>query len=312
MKTALVKVIFLFMCLAHTTGLCFTSYSPDFLTTKNCKLKTDSYSANYGPHGEDWGSTGYNPTPFAWLGGYGVQTLETDTPLRLYLTRHRVYSATLNRFLSSDPIGLAGGNNLYAYGEGNPMAYIDPLGLCGQDTYQTPEFRAPTAWELETWGMSDWEKDKLFLDFFKGSVFEDEVRQVMVANDSQFAFAQKTAEEMFWLVASMSVGGGVMQYAEKAAATTTERLVIGRGADLAKPRALAPNEFKLSWPKTETYRTEWEINSRLLRTEMQNMRPIRDISYGNNDGIYLNAERLLLKSRGWSFNEGTSLWMPPN
>jgi len=130
MKTALVKVIFLFMCLAHTTGLCFTSHRPDFLTTKNCKLKTDSYSANYGPHGEDWGSTGYNPTPFAWLGGYGVQTLETDTPLRLYLTRHRVYSATLNRFLSADPMGLAGGGNLYAYGEGNPMAYIDPLGLC--------------------------------------------------------------------------------------------------------------------------------------------------------------------------------------
>ena len=91
------------------------------------------YSANYGPHGEDWGSTGYNPTPFAWLGGYGVQVLETDTPLKLYLTRHRVYSATLNRFLSSDPIGLAGGSNLYMYGEGNPMAYIDPLGLCASD-----------------------------------------------------------------------------------------------------------------------------------------------------------------------------------
>jgi YD repeat-containing protein len=24
------------------------------------------YSANYGPHGEDWGSTGVNPTPFTW------------------------------------------------------------------------------------------------------------------------------------------------------------------------------------------------------------------------------------------------------
>jgi len=83
------------------------------------------YSANYGPHGEDWGSTGFNPTPFAWLGGYGVQTLETDTPLRLYLTRHRVYSATLNRFLSSDPIGLAGGANLYAYGEGKPFEDLE-------------------------------------------------------------------------------------------------------------------------------------------------------------------------------------------
>ena len=49
--------------------------------------------------------------------------------LRLYLTRHRLYSATLNRFLSSDPLGLDGGLNLYAYGNGNPLTYIDPLGL---------------------------------------------------------------------------------------------------------------------------------------------------------------------------------------
>ena len=90
---------------------------------------TPLYTANYGSHGEDWGSSGSNPTPFTWLGGYGVQVLETDTPLKLYLTRHRVYSATLNRFLSADPMGLEGGLNLYAYGEGNPMAYIDPLGL---------------------------------------------------------------------------------------------------------------------------------------------------------------------------------------
>ena len=87
------------------------------------------HTALYGPHGEDWGTTGVNPTPFTWLGGYGVQTLNTTTPLRLFLTRHRIYSATLNRFLSSDPLGLAGGLNLYAYAEGNPLAYMDPLGL---------------------------------------------------------------------------------------------------------------------------------------------------------------------------------------
>ena len=87
------------------------------------------HTANYGPHGQDWGTTGHNPTPFTWLGGHGVQMLETDTPLRLYLTKHRVYSATLNRFLSPDPLGLEGGLNLYMYGEGNPLMYIDPLGL---------------------------------------------------------------------------------------------------------------------------------------------------------------------------------------
>ena len=97
------------------------------------------YAANYGPHGEDWGASGTNPTPFAWLGGLGVKRLPSAHPSSpvppplqpLYLTRHRLYSATLNRFLATDPAGLSGGLNLYAYCEGDPLAYVDPLGLCG-------------------------------------------------------------------------------------------------------------------------------------------------------------------------------------
>ena len=59
-------------------------------------------------------------------------SLDDGTPLKLYLTRYRLYSATLNRFLSSDPLGLEGGFNLYEYGSSNPMMYVDPLGLCAQ------------------------------------------------------------------------------------------------------------------------------------------------------------------------------------
>jgi len=84
------------------------------------------YEACYGPYGEDWGSAGANPTPFAWLGGYGVFNVGGGS---LYLTRHRLYSASLCRFLSQDPLGLDGGPNLYAYCMGNPLAYIDPQGL---------------------------------------------------------------------------------------------------------------------------------------------------------------------------------------
>ena len=91
------------------------------------------YTANYGPHGENWGRSGTNPTPFAWLGGFGVQLLSQGTFIGdLYLTRHRLYSPALQRFLSTDPMGLAGGLNLYAYGNGNPLVYIDPLGLCAE------------------------------------------------------------------------------------------------------------------------------------------------------------------------------------
>lgn len=89
--------------------------------------------ASYGPHGENWGRSGANPTPFAWLGGFGVYLLSQRTFLGdLYLTRHRLYSTNLQRFLSSDPMGLEGGLNLYMYALGNSLAYIDPSGLCSE------------------------------------------------------------------------------------------------------------------------------------------------------------------------------------
>jgi RHS repeat-associated protein len=47
----------------------------------------------------------------------------------LDFTRHRAYDPIHARWLNRDPIAEAGGVNLYAYVDGNPISRIDPLGL---------------------------------------------------------------------------------------------------------------------------------------------------------------------------------------
>jgi RHS repeat-associated protein len=83
-------------------------------------------SYDYTENGEKSASTSLKSDK-TWVGGLSVNDDVGDSGL--YLMGHRHYDSSLGRFLSRDPIGFAGGLNLYSYAESSPVTAVDPLGL---------------------------------------------------------------------------------------------------------------------------------------------------------------------------------------
>jgi RHS repeat-associated protein len=63
----------------------------------------------------------------------------------------RDYSAPIGRYIQSDPIGLRGGFNTYAYVGNVPLLAVDPHGLL-----VTGSWIVPPAFNLEDWGIDSW------------------------------------------------------------------------------------------------------------------------------------------------------------
>jgi RHS repeat-associated protein len=83
-------------------------------------------SYTYEPHGK----TTVAGTASANFFGFTGRENDSTGTLSLYNYRIGSYSPALQRFLTEDPIGLAGGDvNLYAYVGNSPTNFIDPLGL---------------------------------------------------------------------------------------------------------------------------------------------------------------------------------------
>lgn len=66
-------------------------------------------------------------TPFVFNQRFPGQQYDTETGL--HYNNARYYDPQVGRYITSDPVGLAGGLNTYGYASSTPLARVDPQGL---------------------------------------------------------------------------------------------------------------------------------------------------------------------------------------
>lgn len=105
------------ICYYHTNHL----ETPEAMTDQSGAVV---WKADYKPFGQalvDPASTVVND--FRFPGQY------YDSETGLHYNWNRYYDPSTGRYLTADPIGLAGGINLYAYVLNDPVNWVDPMGL---------------------------------------------------------------------------------------------------------------------------------------------------------------------------------------
>ncbi|CAM8625966.1 Rhs repeat-associated core [Comamonadaceae bacterium] len=129
-----------------------------------------------------------------------------DEESKLSYNYFRSYQPNQGRYTQSDPIGLAGGWNTYAYANGSPLKYTDPMGLATQaeidaaiktlrDNYPNDFPSAPTSVSPfpmgdNGLGMTDWGNNiRLNADRFGGG-------SQCVKSGDEYQFLQTLAHEM--------------------------------------------------------------------------------------------------------------------
>jgi len=94
--------------------------TPQVITDQS---QTVAWQADYEPFGETSVTTNTIANNLRFPGQY------CDEESGLHQNYFRDYDPGLGRYVQSDPIGLRGGLNTYAYVESNPLSYSDQLGL---------------------------------------------------------------------------------------------------------------------------------------------------------------------------------------
>ena len=81
---------------------------------------------------------------------FAMPPLPKSLSFRTDALGNRVARADIARFISSDPIGIVGGVNLYAYAKGDPVRFLDALGLCADgSSWKLNDLNSNLMWNSE-------------------------------------------------------------------------------------------------------------------------------------------------------------------
>ena len=214
------------------------------------KRQTQYLSANY-TGGCDLGYTGHITQPSS-VSGQG----------EIVLTLFRAFDPALGRWLSADPLGEAGGMNLYAYCYGNPLNLYDPDGMwparpewmltnaeigdaLNDGFFATLDGAIPFADPFADAGKYDQCESGVSTSQFFGGISRDAAIALATGGGSTFANAAAQAKNpLLYELGSTTVSPGTWRFLKHTSVVNRGRILAAKHGGIMKAFAAESSFFR--------------------------------------------------------------------